>query len=168
MFGPDPNDMTAVYAQILIHATNGPLFPNVDPGGIAWTGLSPGVVAVQALFYAGLTKPLFTPFVAVLGKQRISGYYIRNHGGSAADKTRDRQRNLDGFEKWHFRFDTYHVAVSGSPGRHDPSSHPSLPLRASRESPATFTPEFAMQQGHSVVLWLASAYYSAFLGFVLK
>ena len=28
---------------------------------------------------------------------------MRNHGGSAADKSRDRQRKLDGFEKWRFR-----------------------------------------------------------------
>ena len=99
---PDPNDMTAAYMKILIHAMNASLFPDADPDAIAWTGPAPGVVTVQALLYASLITSLFAAFVAVLGKQWVNRY-IRNHGGSAADKSRDRQRKLDGFEKWHFR-----------------------------------------------------------------
>ena len=48
-------------------------------------------------------------FVAALGKQWVNRY-IRNHGGSAADKSRDRQRKLDGFEKWHF-----HLVIESLP-----------------------------------------------------
>ena len=98
---PDPNDMTAAYMKILIHAVNASLFPDADPGAIVWTGPPPGIVTVQALLYASLATSLFAAFVAVLGKQWVNRY-IRNHGGSAADKSRDRQRKLDGFEKWHF------------------------------------------------------------------
>ena len=100
---PDPNDMTAAYMKILINAVNSSLFPDADPGATVWTGPPPGIVTVQALLYASLVTSLFAAFVAVLGKQWINRY-IRNHGGSAADKSRDRQRKLDGFEKWHFRF----------------------------------------------------------------
>ena len=99
---PNPNDMTAAYMKILIHATNASLFPDADPSAVVWTGPPPGIVTVQALLYASLATSLFAVFVAALGKQWINRY-IRNHGGSAADKSRDRQRKLDGFEKWHFR-----------------------------------------------------------------
>ena len=36
--------------------------------------------------------------------------YLRNRGGSAADKSRERQRKLDGFKKWHF-----HLAIESLP-----------------------------------------------------
>ena len=38
----------------------------------------------------------------MLGKQWVNRY-LRRHGGSAAEKSRDRQRKLDGFNKWNFR-----------------------------------------------------------------
>ena len=106
---PDPNDMTAAYMKILIHAVNASLFPDADPGTIAWTGPPPGIVTVQVLLYASLVTSLFAAFVAVLGKQWINRY-IRNHGGSTADKSRDRQRKLDGFERWHF-----HLVIESLP-----------------------------------------------------
>jgi len=37
----------------------------------------------------------------MLGKRWVNRY-LRNRGGSAVDKSRDRQRKLDGLEKWHF------------------------------------------------------------------
>ena len=101
--------MTAAYMKILIHAVNASLFPDADPGAIVWTGPPPDIVTVQALLYASLATSLFAAFVAVLGKQWINRY-IRNHGGSAADKSRDRQRKLDGFEKWHF-----HLVIESLP-----------------------------------------------------
>ena len=106
---PDPNDMTAAYMKILINAVNGSLFPDADPGAILWTGPPPGIVTVQALLYASLVTSLFAAFVAVLGKQWVNRY-IRNHGGSAADKSRDRQRKLDGFKEWHF-----HLVIESLP-----------------------------------------------------
>ena len=101
--------MTAAYMKILIHTMNASLFPDADPGAVVWTGPPPGVVTVQALLYASLATSLFAAFVAVLGKQWINRY-IRNHGGSAADKSRDRQRKLDGFETWHF-----HLVIESLP-----------------------------------------------------
>jgi len=100
---PDPNETTAAYMQILIHAVNGSLFPNADPNAITqWTGPPSGIVAVQSLLYASLVTSLFASFFAMLGKQWINRY-LRNRGGSAVDKSRDRQRKLDGLERWYFR-----------------------------------------------------------------
>ena len=94
--------MTAAYMQLLIHTMNNSLFPNADPDSITWTGPPPGVVSVQTLLYASLATSLFTAFIAMLGKQWINRY-LRNRGGSAVDKSRNRQRKLDGLEKWHFQ-----------------------------------------------------------------
>ena len=61
--------MTAAYMQILINAVNSSLFPDADPGAIAWTGPPPEIVTVQSLLYASLTTALFAAFLAMLGKQ---------------------------------------------------------------------------------------------------
>jgi len=94
--------MTAAYMRILIHTMNNSLFPDADPNSVAWTGPPAEVVTVQSLLYASLATSLFAAFLAMLGKQWVNRY-LRNHGGSAADKSRDRQRKLDGLEKWRFR-----------------------------------------------------------------
>ena len=101
--------MTAAYMQILIHAVNNSLFPDANPDSITWTGPPPEIVTVQSLLYASLATSLFAAFIAMLGKQWINRY-LRNHGGSAADKSRDRQRKLDGFTKWHF-----HLVIESLP-----------------------------------------------------
>ena len=93
---PDPNDTTVVYGKIFIHAVNASLFPDANPGATLWTEPLSGIITVQALLYVSLVASLFTAFVAVLGKQWVSRY-TRNRRGSAADKSRDRQRKLDGF-----------------------------------------------------------------------
>ena len=106
---PDPNEMTAAYMRILIHTLNNSLFPDADPSSVAWTGPPPEIVTVQSLLYASLTTSLFTAFLAMLGKQWVN-LYLRNDGGSAADKSRNRQRKLDGFEKWYF-----HLTIESLP-----------------------------------------------------
>ena len=101
--------MTAAYMRILIRTMNNSLFPDADPDSATWTGPPPEIVTVQSLLYASLTTSLFAAFLAMLGKQWVNRY-LRNRGGSAADKSRDRQRKLDGFEKWHF-----HLAIESLP-----------------------------------------------------
>jgi len=101
--------MTAAYMRILIHTLNNSLFPDADPGAITRTGPPPEIVTVQCLLYASLATSLFAAFLAMLGKQWVNRY-LRNHGGSAADKSRDRQRKLDGFENWHF-----YLVIEGLP-----------------------------------------------------
>ena len=97
----DPNDVTVVYMQILIHTMNNSLFPDADPSSATWTGPPRTFVIVQSLLYASLATSLFAAFIAMLGKQWVNRYH-RNHGGSAAAKSRDRQRKLDGHERWYF------------------------------------------------------------------
>lgn len=87
--------------QILIHATNNSLFPNAPPSPVAWSGPPADLVIIQSLLYASFAMSLLAAFLAMLGKQWVDRY-IRNRGGSAADKSRDRQRKLDGLERWHF------------------------------------------------------------------
>jgi len=101
--------MTAAYMQILIHAVNSSLFPDANPDSVTWSGPPPKIVTVQSLLYASLATSLFAAFIAMLGKQWVNRY-LRNRGGSAADKSRDRQRKLDGFEKWHF-----HLVIESLP-----------------------------------------------------
>ena len=101
--------MTAAYMRILIHNMNNSLFPDADPSLVTWTGPPPEIVTVQSLLYASLATSLLAAFLAMLGKQWVNRY-VRNRGGSAADKSRDRQRKLDGFEKWYF-----HLAIESLP-----------------------------------------------------
>ena len=101
--------MTAAYMQILIHAVNSSLFPDVDLNATTWTGPPPGIITVQSLLYTSLATSLFASFLAMLGKQWINRY-LRNHGGSAADKSRDRQRKFDGLEGWYF-----HLVIESLP-----------------------------------------------------
>ena len=93
--------MTAAYMRILIHAVNSSLYPDVDPDPAKWSGPPPGIVTIQSLLYASLATSLFAAFLAMLGKQWIS-WYLRNRGGSAVDKSRERQWKLDGLEDWYF------------------------------------------------------------------
>jgi len=95
--------------RILIHNMNNTLFPDADPNSIAWTGPPPEIIIVQSLLYACLATSLFSAFLAMLGKQWVTRY-LRNHGGSAADKSRVRQQKLDGLQKWHF-----HLVIESLP-----------------------------------------------------
>jgi len=87
--------------QLLIHTMNNTLFPNVGPSSAIWSGPPPEIVVVQSLLYASLATSLFAAFLAMLGKQWVNRY-LRNRGGSAVDKSRNRQQKLDGHERWHF------------------------------------------------------------------
>ena len=101
--------MTAAYMRVLIHAVNSSLYTDVDPDSTTWTGPPPEIVTIQSLLYASLATSLLAAFLAMLGKQWVS-WYLRNRGGSAADKSRDRQQKLDGLENWYF-----HIVIESLP-----------------------------------------------------
>ena len=101
--------MTAAYMEILIHAVNSSLSPDASPDSVTWPGPPPEIITVQSLLYASLATSLFAAFIAMLGKQWVNRY-LRNRGGSATDKSRDRQRKLDGFDRWHF-----HLVIESLP-----------------------------------------------------
>ena len=85
---PDPNEMTAAYMRILIHAVNSSLFPDADPKSAAWTGPPPEMVIVQSLLYVSLATSLFAAFLSMLGKQWVNRY-LRNRGVARAGSKRD-------------------------------------------------------------------------------
>lgn len=101
--------MTAAYMRILIHAVDDSLFTDAHPDSTHWSDPPPGIVTTQSLLYASLATSLFAAYLATLGKQWIS-WYLRNRGGSVADKSRDRQRKLDGLEDWYF-----HIIIESLP-----------------------------------------------------
>jgi len=59
-------------------------------------------VTVSVLLYTSLSTSLLAAFLAMLGKQWLHRY-TRHKGGSAAERCGDRQRKLDGLERWKFR-----------------------------------------------------------------
>jgi len=59
--------------------------------------------------HASPTTSLPAAPLAMLGKRWVNRY-LRNRGGSVADRSRDRQRKLDGLQKWHF-----HLAIESLP-----------------------------------------------------
>ena len=84
------------------------LFPDANTDSVTWSGPPLEIVTVQSLLYASLATSLFAAFIAMLGKQWVNRY-LRNRGGSAADKSRDRQWEPGGSKKQHF-----HLKASSS------------------------------------------------------
>jgi hypothetical protein len=60
------------------------------------------IVTTSNLLYASLLMSLLAAFVAMLGKQWLNRY-LRHTGGSMVERCGDRQRKIDGLEKWPFR-----------------------------------------------------------------
>ena len=60
------------------------------------------IVQVQALLFASLTASLFSAFLAMLGKQWLNRYASVDMRGSAIERSRNRQRKLDGIVSWYF------------------------------------------------------------------
>lgn len=67
-----------------------------------WGGPPRRIVHVSNLLYASLLISLLSAFIAMLGKQWLNRY-LRHVGGSTPERCGDRQRKLDGLEKWSFR-----------------------------------------------------------------
>jgi len=99
---PDPNETTASHIRILVHAVNASLFPNADPSSTARTGPPVEIITTRSLLYASLATSLFASSLVMLGKQWVNRH-IQNRWGYSANKSRDKQRRLDGLEKWHFQ-----------------------------------------------------------------
>jgi hypothetical protein len=84
----------------LIHAVNSSLFPDADPDSVPDRTSprdchSPVTALCESCDFT--LRRIYCNAWKAVGHR-----YIRNRGGSAADKSRDRQRKLDGFGKWHF------------------------------------------------------------------
>ena len=99
---PDYEQMNNTLLEMLLNATTGPL-PAGPPTSIPrWSGPNPVIIQVQCVLYATLFATLLASFVAMLGKQWLNRYRQSEAHGSAADRSRVRERKLDGIETWKF------------------------------------------------------------------
>ena len=70
--------------------------------GDPWLGPTKAQATVATLLYASLCTSLLAAFLAMLGKHWLHRY-ARHEGGSASQRSEDRQRKLDGIDRWPFR-----------------------------------------------------------------
>ena len=99
---PDYEYMNNTLLGMLLNATTGTLPAGSAASVPRWTGPDPVVVQVQCIFYATLCATLLASFVAMLGKQWLNQYRQNETHGSAADRSRARERKLTGIEDWKF------------------------------------------------------------------
>ena len=67
-----------------------------------WDGPDPTNVRIQAILCSSLALTLFAAFVAMLGKQWLYRYAQVEMRGSVIDRSRYRQRKMDGMVTWRF------------------------------------------------------------------
>lgn len=67
-----------------------------------WTGPDPTIIHVQAILYSSLAASLLSAFIAMLGKQWLNRYSQVEMRGSVIDRSRHRQRKMNGMVTWHF------------------------------------------------------------------
>ena len=60
------------------------------------------IVEVQTILFASLAASLLAAFLAMLGKQWLNQYESVEMRGSAIERSRNRQRKLDGIDSWYF------------------------------------------------------------------
>ena len=100
---PDYEEMNNRLLEMLLNATAGALPTGSAVAVPRWPGPDPVIVQVQSIFYATLSATLLASFLAMLGKQWLNRHRQSETRGSAADRTRVRERRLNGMETWGFR-----------------------------------------------------------------
>ena len=107
---PDYEEMNNRLLEMLLNATTG----NSPAGSVVsaprWPGPDPVIVQVQSILYATLSATLLASFLAMLGKQWLNRYRQSETHGSAVDRSRVRERKLNGIEAWKF-----HLAMESLP-----------------------------------------------------
>ena len=97
---PDYEQMNNTLLEMLLNATTGSLPASSLTPLPRWSGPDPVIVQVQCILYAALSAALLASFLAMLGKQWINRYGQSDTRGSAADRSRARERKLNGVETW--------------------------------------------------------------------
>lgn len=69
-----------------------------------WNGPDSTLVRVQAILFSSLAVSFLAAFLAMLGKQWLNRYSRVDMRGSLIDRSRDRQRKMNGMATWHFDF----------------------------------------------------------------
>ena len=99
---PDYEEMNNRLLEMLLNATTGTLSAGSAASVPRWPGPDPVIVQVQSIFYATLCATLLASFLAMLGKQWLNRYRQNETHGSAMDRSRVRERKLNGIEAWKF------------------------------------------------------------------
>jgi hypothetical protein len=100
---PDSSERSEAYLRAILLSLNRSIVPSEVPAPPpVWNGPPAEIVTTSNLLYASLLMSLLAAFVAMLGKQWLSRY-LRHAGGSMIERCGDRQRKLNGLEKWPFR-----------------------------------------------------------------
>ena len=100
---PDPGDETNALLRVLISKANNVTSMNDVPSLPQWTGPPRRLVYVQAILFASLFVSLFSALLAMLGKQWLNRYESTEVRGTAIERSRHRQKKLDGIDAWYFR-----------------------------------------------------------------
>ena len=88
--------------KIVANASLGNVPTGTDATFPKWDGPDPTVVHVQSILYSSLAASLLSAFVAMLGKQWLNRYAQVEMRGSVVDRSRHRQRKMDGMVTWQF------------------------------------------------------------------
>ena len=88
--------------KIIASASLGNIPTGADAAFPQWTGPDPTIVHVQAILYSSLAASLLSAFLAMLGKQWLTRYAQVDMRGSIVDRSRYRQRKMNGMTAWHF------------------------------------------------------------------
>ena len=98
----DPNEQSAALLRAILLTLNRSAIPDESPTIPPTHEDTPDVVTIAScLMYASLLVSLLAAFIAMLGKQWLNRY-LRNTGGSMVERCGDRQRKLEGLERWPF------------------------------------------------------------------
>ena len=88
--------------EIIANSSLGRISAGDAPDFPRWDGPDPATAHVLAILYSSLASSLLAAFIAMLGKQWLNRYGQTETRGSAMDRSRDRQRKIDGMTNWHF------------------------------------------------------------------
>ena len=99
---PDYTELSFALLQIIANTSLGNTPTGDDAKIPKWDGPDPAIVQVQAILYSSLAASLLSALVAVLGKQWLNRYARMEVRGSVIDRSRHRQRKMDGIVTWHF------------------------------------------------------------------
>ena len=99
---PDYEETNNTSLGMFLNATTGSLPAGPPTSVLRWSGPDPVTIQVQCTLYTTLPATLLASFLAMLGKQWLNRYWQSGTHGSAADRSRVRERRLYGIETWKF------------------------------------------------------------------
>ena len=99
---PDYTQFSYTVLTIIANATLGHPTADLNSALPQWPGPNPVIVRVQSILYSSLAASLLSAFIAMLGKQWLNRYSQAEMRGSVIDRSRHRQRKMNGMVTWHF------------------------------------------------------------------